>query len=579
MNNPASLAKIHFEQALSASIRALSRHNTAQFDPATSPVTDIKPSLAQLQVVRGAADAAALMLRYHSPAIHQAHMQDIRLAQDIFTKAEETRVESLGSIRMKGVAANITAMLESYALIAGYNHITGHEVVPLADIVGFLLRETLTGIKPPVTARALMACYGALVKEKIAAELQLLPEHIEDQEAFAEGVATLIARLYIQDSDVAERAKTEAVETTEPRADPGEAQQETAYDAALSAALAETATQVELESMPPTEGEVEESDTENTVEHTDSVAANASAYHPYSSAFDEVITAEALSSPEELTRLRLQLDSKLEQLKNITARLAHRLQRKLIARQRCVWEPNQEEGVIDTSRLPQLIASPSYTHYYKKEKKQEQLHTMVTLLLDNSGSMRGRPITIAAMSADVLARTLERCGIKVEILGFTTCEWKGGKTRKLWLEEGKTPHPGRLNDLRHIIYKSADMPWRRARKNLGLMLKEGILKENIDGEAILWAHARMLKRPEKRRILMVISDGAPVDDSTSSANDSLYLEQHLRSVIRVIEKDSPVELLAIGIGHDVGRYYSHAVTIREAEQLGDTMFRELSALL
>jgi cobaltochelatase CobT len=301
-------------------------------------------------------------------------------------------------------------------------------------------------------------------------------------------------------------------------------------------------------------------------------------YQAYTKEFDEIIAADKLVSKEELTQLRAQLDQKLSALNTLPNKLANKLQRLLMAKQARRWLVDQEEGVLNASRLPQLIANPHYPLLYKYEEETEFKDTIVTLLLDNSGSMRGRPITLAALSADVLTRTLERCGVKTEVLGFTTRDWKGGSSRKHWVEKGSQANPGRLNDLRHIIYKSADTPWLKACKNLGLMLKEGMLKENIDGEAILWAHERLLARPEERRILMVISDGAPVDDSTLSLNHASYLDLHLREVIAQIEKYSEVELLAIGIGHDVTRYYTHAVTISDADHLSETMVEELTKL-
>ncbi|MCG8511283.1 MAG: cobaltochelatase subunit CobT, partial [Rhodospirillales bacterium] len=301
-------------------------------------------------------------------------------------------------------------------------------------------------------------------------------------------------------------------------------------------------------------------------------------YRPFTTRFDEIIDADALCDPEELARLRHQLDQQLSHLQGVVSRLANRLQRRLMARQTRSWEFDLEEGLLDAGRLSRVVVDPLHPLSFKQERDTDFRDTVVTLLIDNSGSMRGRPITVAAMSADILARTLERCGVKVEILGFTTKAWKGGESREKWVDGGKTKNPGRLNDLRHIVYKSADEPWRRARKNLGLMLREGLLKENIDGEALLWAHSRLLWRPEQRRILMVISDGAPVDDATLSANPGNYLEQHLRDVIEWIETRSPVELTAIGIGHDVTRYYRRAVTIADAEELGGTMMKNLTDL-
>ena len=301
-------------------------------------------------------------------------------------------------------------------------------------------------------------------------------------------------------------------------------------------------------------------------------------YKVYCNTFDEIVEADDLCDAEELTRLRAYLDKQLANLQGVVARLANRLQRRLMAQQNRSWDFDIEEGILDTAKLMRVIIDPMHPLSFKVEKDTQFRDTVVTLLLDNSGSMRGRPITVAATCADILARTLERCGVKTEILGFTTRAWKGGQSREKWLGGGKPANPGRLNDLRHIIYKAADEPWRRARRNLGLMMREGLLKENIDGEALIWAHNRLLGRPEQRRILMVISDGAPVDDSTLSVNSGNYLERHLRQVITDIEGRSPVELIAIGIGHDVTRYYKRAVTIVDAEELGGAMTEKLAEL-
>ncbi len=565
-----------FEQVLSAGMRAIAHDRHAQYDAGSLPA---KPSFQQLQVARGEADALALFCLHHSPLIHQHYAPSLAEARAVFDKAEKVRVEAIGSVEMQGVAANISAYLEHQALILGYGHATGHERVPVADIVGFLLREAMTGSAAPDTAKATMAFYGAAIAARIQQELTQAAALMHDQEAFAALTLRLIAKLPLPEDSASSHEKQAVTEDITAYGEEGGEQN--SEEALATAAASESRMGAEASEASPglTDGTPADAEIEEGEVEAGQSEAYPIPYQSYTSEFDEIIAADKLCSPEELARLRGQLDSKLEQLKAVTARLAHRLQRKLIARQIRSWELNQEEGIIDAARLAQLVASPSYPLLYKWEKQQEEMHTVVTLLLDNSGSMRGRPITIAAMCADVLARTLERCGIKVEILGFTTCEWKGGKSRKLWQEQGKPTRPGRLNDIRHIIYKAADSPWRRARKNLGLMLKEGILKENIDGEAILWAHGRLLERPEKRRILMVISDGAPVDDSTASANDGNYLEDHLKAVIRAIEEKSSVELLAIGIGHEVGRYYHHAVTIRTAEQLADTIFGELSVLL
>ena len=548
------------------------------------------PSLTHLSVLRGSADSIALYIRYHDAVLHSKYQPSTSPARTIFDKAEEARCQSLGIAAMPGIAENITATLTRDALLKAYHLITGTETIPMADIVGYLVREAITGIAPPSTALPMMERWGKPVRAEIAAHLAKLPALASKQDAFAKTMLALIKDLpRMPETPPANEGGSEdpvATEGTEPQHDSGD---ETTIESLLSAGVME-------ESSAPQTGDglmkAGEGDTESTEEDHDAgmppepethpslhPLRNTPVYHAYTTLFDEIVRAEDLCNAEELTRLRMLLDTKLSQLKKVTNRLAHRLQRKLLAKHLRSWEYNLEEGTIDSGKLAQLIADPNYAHYYMLAKQEEVFHTTVTLLLDNSGSMRGRPITVAAMTADILSQTLERCGVRVEILGFTSADWKGGQSKKKWLEDGKPANPGRLNDLRHIIYKAADTPWRRAKKNLGLMLRDGLLKENIDGEALLWAHDRLLCRPEQRRILMVISDGAPVDDSTLSANSPSYLENHLKEVIHTIEHHSSVELIAIGIGHDVTRYYQHAVTIRDIDQLGDTMFIKLAELL
>ncbi len=543
-----------------------------------------------LQRFRGEADAAALSLRYHNPALHAAHRPSGVTAQDIFDAAEQARVEALGSRVMRGVAENLHARLSFYCLQEGYDMMTAKEDAPLADVIALLIRERLTGRAAPRTAEALMTRWGSWVSGKIQTELEQLAESAADQEAFSHVLRQLLKTLQLEeapsDYEPDEEGKYEMPESMEqePQAN---AEEDEAMP--LPGHPSTTSTGVASATLPPQpmmaiddEGEEESSEIE-TLNPTPPPAHNQEPvgfhYAIYTTEFDEIVRAEEMCPAEELTRLRHQLDMKLSLLKTVATRSANRLQRMLLSRQQRTLELHQEEGLLDSTKLPHLIADPLYPLAYRWERVEDQYNTVVTLLIDNSGSMRGRPITVAAMSADILARTLERCGIKVEILGFTSCDWKGGKSKKKWLDNGSPPHPGRLSDLRHVIYKSADQPWRRARKNLGLMLREGLLKENIDGEAILWAHSRLQARPEQRRILMIISDGSPVDEGTLAANGNDYLEHHLREVIHHIETHSDVELLAIGIGHDVTRYYKHAVTIREVDQLSDTMFKELSELL
>lgn len=594
------------EQAIAAGLRAVSgktqlavnftagqhhvkaSHETAQVTLKHLP-TDA--SMMHVSVLRGSADTVALLMRYHDASLHHHHAPVTAPARPIFDKAEEARCQSIGHLAMPGIGENITATLTRDALLKGYHIITGQEAIPMADIVGYLIRETLTGLLSPDTARPMMKHWGDAVRAQITVHLAGLIHVYHDQQSFARAVLTLISALPLTpDSHPQEASGMDDPIIGEGETPEPEGQQETSMDTVLSTGSMEESAATQTAGDPvqaageSSDESVEDSDDSEMPPEPDPPpfthnSRKISAYHPYTTAFDEIIRAEELCTAEELTRLRSLLDTKLSQLKKVTHKLAHRLQRKLLAKHLRSWEYNLEEGTLDSGKLAQLIADPNYAHYYMLAKQEEVFHTAVTLLLDNSGSMRGRPISVAAMTADILAQTLERCGVRVEILGFTSCDWKGGQSRKQWLQDGKPANPGRLNDLRHIIYKSADTPWRRAKKNLGLMLRDGLLKENIDGEAIMWAHDRMLDRPEQRRILMVISDGAPVDDSTLSSNSSIYLESHLKEVIHTIEHYSSVELIAIGIGHDVTRYYKQAVTIRDIDQLGDTMFIKLAELL
>jgi cobaltochelatase CobT len=541
------------------------------------------------------ADAAALSLRYHNPQLHSKHAPADRSARAIFDAAEQARIEAIGTLQLPGVAQNLNVRLERYCLDQGYD-ITGEArpVPPLADVVSLLVREQLTGLAAPASTQGIMEKWGKWISLRASSQLKALAHTLHDQATFSEHIRHLIQLL---DTDGANDAREDTESEPEKSENENSDEQgennnvESLPSGSLSGVSSDDtdssrkrqpikaglASQDQQEGASDSDEGTSESDT-RFLPNWDEGIEPSFHYKAFTTAFDEIVRAEELCSAEELTKLRSQLDHKLSGLQDITRKLAHRLQRKLLAQQNRSWEFDREEGILDSARLSSVIADPMFPYIYKWEKDIEQMDTVVTLLLDNSGSMRGRPITVAALSADILACTLERCGIKVEILGFTSRDWKGGDSRKQWEKQGNPQNPGRLNDLRHIIYKSADQPWRRARKNLGLMLREGILKENIDGEAILWAHDRLLARPEKRAILMVISDGAPVDDSTLSTNTAHYLDRHLREVIATVEARSPVELVAIGIGHDVTRYYRKAVTIRDVDQLGDTMFGQLEQL-
>jgi len=457
-----------------------------------------------------------------------------------------------------------------------------------------MVRERLTGLAPPPAAKRLVDLWRPLIEERAGEDLDRLENLVEDQRQFSDVVHDLLDALEMGE-DRSHDSEDEEDEGEEDRRKQESGEDGDAADSDDMQRMSMEDTQVSAEDMPDAAAEAVDAPTADMADDTDMGDAETPGepqrprhfganeprgpdYRAFTTKFDETVAAEDLCEPEELDRLRGYLDKQLSHLQGVVARLANRLQRRLMAQQNRSWEFDLEEGQLDPARLSRIIIDPLHPLSFKAEKDTEFRDTVVTLLLDNSGSMRGRPITVAATCADILARTLERCGVKVEILGFTTRAWKGGQSREHWLTAGKPANPGRLNDLRHIIYKSADAPWRRARKNLGLMMREGLLKENIDGEALDWAHKRLLGRTEQRKILMMISDGAPVDDSTLSVNPGNYLERHLRWVIEEIETRSPVELIAIGIGHDVTRYYRRAVTIVDAEELGGAMTEKLAEL-
>jgi cobaltochelatase CobT len=545
--------------------------------------------------VRGEADAAALRLRHHDPALHLRRAPAAPAARAAFEAIEQARCEAIGACRMAGVADNLAVALDHRYRRQGYDRIQEKSDVTLAEVLRLLTREALTGAKPPDSARHVVELWRPSIEVKVGRDLAQLRELVSDQELFGQQVRRLLQDLDIDVADseaAADDANDEEAESDDQTSDAarGEAAQD---ESAESAAM--EASRREMKPGEEADGEVEDQadgelgpgsgdDQPGRQAPPQSLQSRRAGneldtlYRAYATAFDEEVSADSLCDAEELTRLRALLDQQLQSLQGVIGRLANRLQRRLMAKQQRSWLFDLEEGLLDAGRLARVVVNPTNPLSYKREKDTDFRDTVVTLLIDNSGSMRGRPISIAAMSADILARTLERCSVKVEILGFTTKAWKGGQSRERWFADGKPAHPGRLNDLRHIVYKSADAPWRRARRSLGLMLREGLLKENIDGEALLWAHQRLIGRSEQRRILMVISDGAPVDDSTLSVNPGNYLERHLRDVIGWIERTSPIQLVAIGIGHDVTRYYRRAVTIVDAEQLGGTMMEKLAEL-
>jgi cobaltochelatase CobT len=593
-----------FKRSTTAALRAIAERDdvTVTYGPeppglagprARLPMPPRDLSQHEASLVRGAADALALRLRYHDAQLHARRLPQNEVARAIFEGVEQARVEALGARRMTGLAANLAAMLDQRYRRQGYDRLTERSDSTLAEAIRLLTREQLTGAPPPPAAQRLVDLWRPFLEGRIGRDIRDLDRLVDDQDSYGKAARKLIKDL---DLDLGEAdASSESEDKDGEGEDSGDAESQNesgegsvaGAQSALESGIPESkqddgdagAEEISGELMPGAgDDDPGRPGRPGILPRNSNAADDPAAYRAFTAQFDETTNAEDLCDPEELTRLRSLLDQQLAHLQSVIARLANRLQRRLLAKQTRAWEFDLEEGILDAARLSRIVTNPVYPLSYKREKETDFRDTVVTLLIDNSGSMRGRPITVAAMSADILARTLERCGVKVEILGFTTRAWKGGQSREQWIGAGKTPNPGRLNDLRHIVYKSADAPWRRARRSLGLMLREGILKENIDGEALLWAHNRLLARNEQRRILMVISDGAPVDDSTLSVNPGNYLEKHLRQVIEEIERHSPVELTAIGIGHDVTRYYRRAVTIVDAEQLGGTMLERLAEL-
>ncbi|WP_187428730.1 Aerobic cobaltochelatase subunit CobT [Roseobacter fucihabitans] len=550
----------------------------------------------EVMLARGTADALALNRRYHNGQTHSKYQPQGEMARDLYEAMETARCEAMGARDMPGTAGNIDAKIAHEAMRKGYDQVSQAADAPLATAAGYLIRHLATGRDLPSGAQNVMELWRGFIEDHCGGTLDNLDATLSDQATFAKLARQLISDLGYGDQlgddpdQIDEDQEDAAEEGADEQDDPDssgqddkdeeesegspEQSQEEQQDAAQA--------QVSMDDMADQEmgEEAEMPDGEAPMEPPAPPQASDADpnYLVYLSDHDEEIGAEDLADPVELERLRAYLDQQLEPLKGAVSRLANKLQRRLQAQQNRSWEFDLEEGMLDAGRLARVVANPTTPLSFKVEKDTEFRDTVVTLLLDNSGSMRGRPISIAAICADVLARTLERCNVKVEILGFTTRAWKGGQAREAWLNDGRPQQPGRLNDLRHIVYKSADAPWRRTRPNLGLMMKEGLLKENIDGEALEWAHRRMMGRHEARKILMVISDGAPVDDSTLSVNPANYLEKHLRDVIAMVEKRRAVELLAIGIGHDVTRYYDRAVTITDVDQLAGAMTEQLAAL-
>jgi len=594
-----------FKRAVTVCMRAISGDNElevgfAKDKPALAgnrarlPELPKKPSGMDIAVTRGLGDSMALKRACHDLRIHNKFAPEGKQARAVYDAVEQARVEAIGARAMTGVADNIGHMLEDKYAKANLTDVRDRTDAPIEEALALMVREKLTGRPAPKSGQRVVNLWREWVEEKAGADLDHLIGNVEDQQAFARVVRDMLASMEMAEN-IGDEEQTDESEDSEDPQPQGEDQSEEGGEDDSGADQSQSDDQ-DASSEEEQAGEMEAADaTSDEFSDDDDPDAEAPGeakrkdnpfadlqkqvdYKIFTTAFDETVGAEELCEEEELDRLRAFLDKQLANLQGVVGRLANRLQRRLMAQQNRSWDFDLEEGSLDPARLVRVVIDPMQPLSFKQERDTKFRDTVVSLVLDNSGSMRGRPITVAATCADILARTLERTGVSVEILGFTTRAWKGGQAREKWLKDGKPPAPGRLNDLRHIIYKSADQPWRRARRNLGLMMREGLLKENIDGEALLWAHQRLIARPEQRKILMMISDGAPVDDSTLSVNPGNYLERHLRGVIELIETRSPVELLAIGIGHDVTRYYRRAVTIVDAEELAGAMTEQLASL-
>ncbi len=583
-----------FKQAVTSTMRAISGDEELQVtfgrgkpylqgNRARVALPEAGMTQAQLASLRGTTDEFALNVRFHDENYHQSHRPRSGIAQDVFDRVEQARLACIGSYLMKGVGNNLNASLDEHCRNHSFEDINDPAHAPLGEAIGFLVREKVTGLPLPPGAQVVADLWRDYVEDRIGDKLQHLDELMYDQESFSAIARDMITSLGLTDEWGEESADGDAEDAEEDEeemdSEAGEQgpDQDMAGEADLTVAI-EGDVPVDMDSMEMAEAEGDDYEAGAPPDAAGEKNWNRpreSDYKAFTTEFDEVVVANELCDPAELERLRGVLDKHLQNSQIVISKLANRLQRKLMAQQNRTWEFDLEEGLLDTSRLPNIVIDPFHALAFKQEQDMKFRDTVVSLLIDSSGSMRGRSITIAAMCADILGRTLERCAVKVEILGFTTRAWRGGEAREMWLQQAKPSQPGRLNDLRHIIYKAADEPWRRARRNLGLMMREELLKENIDGEALLWAHNRIVGRPEDRRVLMVISDGLPVDNSTLLVNPSNYLEQHLKYAIDMIENRSPVELVAIGIGHDVTHHYRRAVTITDAEQLGDAMTEQL----
>ena len=590
MNEKKNIIDI-FKNSISSTVREISENKN--IDITYSAPSKIKkdnqiilppPSIKLLEneknEIRGKADSSALKFKYHSKIIHKSKIPNTAISRKIFNSIETARYESIGINKFPGILKNIDKSIESKYKI---KNISEKKDVAIEDAVKIIILEHITEKTLPKKLKKITESWRNDIEPVIQENITKLKDNLDKQDIFSDLALLLTEKLSlmnIEDSNndgIDDELENNNTEDGAENSDKNEEMNKDAKSESQDDKMGET-DDSDKDLIETEASDDENNENANPIYEPPREKIDNFHYKSFTKKFDEIIPAPELCDADELVRLRSSLDKQLDNMDNIISQLANRLQRKLMAQQKRWWEFNLEEGILDSARLSRVVVNPTQPLSYKREIESEFKDTIVSLLIDNSGSMRGRPITVAALSADILARTLERCGVKVEILGFTTRSWKGGKAREEWINKGRPPNPGRLNEIRHIIYKSASNPWRRAKLNLGLMLREGILKENIDGEAIEWAHNRLLQRQENRKILMVISDGAPVDDSTLSTNSGSYLDKHLRETIKEIEEQSKIELLAIGIGHDVTRYYKQALTIVEADQLGGAMTNQLALL-
>tara|TARA_B100000029_G_scaffold262212_1_gene258395 strand:- start:1561 stop:3369 length:1809 start_codon:yes stop_codon:yes gene_type:complete len=588
------ILKERFKSAVSSAVKVISENfnlnikfgnnlNSEKNSLNLPEIASLK-NLHDITNLRALADSEALKIKYTNPKIYKKNEPKGNMAKSLYAIAEKIRYEKIGSNKLKGINNNITQSYENKFKNKKMEEIRTEADVPITEAFELYLRSYFFNIKKDDNTKKVLSYWKSLFDKNLKKELKELSNCIEDQSAFSNLVVRLIDNLEFDETDAEQEEEKKETKTEDNSSENSEnennlenAEGENENNK-IDLNTEESNTNFITENENFNEGEMDQNENNINVKRKDISKLPKDKYKIYTREFDEIKDASNLENEEEINRLRKNLDQQVTNLQGLVAKLANKLQRQLLAKQNRSWEFDLEEGVLDASKLSRVIIDPLSSLSYKNEKETEFKDTIVTLLIDNSGSMRGRPISVAAICADILSRTLERCSVKVEILGFTTKNWKGGKSREKWNLKNKPANPGRLNDLRHIIYKSADMPWRQSKKNLGLMLKEGLLKENIDGEALLWAYKRICKRKEERKILMIISDGAPVDDSTLSVNSGDYLEKHLKQTVKWIEENSSIEIFAIGIGHDVTRYYNKAIKIADVQELGDVMINQLTKL-